>query len=632
MQRRTFLLGTTGAAALASFATSGCQPASPYAHITGGFTGINIERGHALRDALVSHASDQSTVAHTTSPDTTHRTRIVIAGGGIAGLAAARALRLAGIHDYALLELEDTAGGNSRGTTVRGITCPQGAHYLPTPGDAARDVQDWLEELGIRQRIAGRWQYDERYLCHSPQERLYLHQHWQYGLLPTEGVPASTTAQYHRFAKAVRAAQAQAPYTMPTLATWSGSGGADTGMPAAHLALDALPFAQWLGQQGLDDTYLLWYLNYCCRDDYGAGIAHVSAWAGVHYFASRHGFGAPEGDGEGVSGHNSSTSSAQKESEADAVLTWPEGNGWLSQKLAAPIIDNGALHSGMGVLRITETKHGVEVDALDYATGRAVRWQAERCIVALPIHIASRVVAQPPDWLTAAAQHITTAPWLVSNIHIKSPLLDQPSGAPMAWDNVLYTGADSTAAGSTANHASGNITTPTPSTTAHPATAPGGLGYVHAGHQLLDPIPAPTAPTVLTYYQALGDMPNSRAQLVSQPWSHWAHGVLAALSVPHPDIAHRTTHIDITRYGHAMAIPRPGTASFMSKIGLYRSSLNTYLLSNGERNRIPASPATQRLVFAHSDWAGYSVLEEAFTRGHAAGLWAAQWAAKRTAK
>lgn len=31
-------------------------------------------------------------------------------------------------------------------------------------------------------------------------------------------------------------------------------------------------------------------------------------------------------------------------------------------------------------------------------------------------------------------------------------------------------------------------------------------------------------------------------------------------------------------------------------------------------------PTTARLAFAHADWAGYSVFEEAFTRGHAAGL------------
>ena len=130
------------------------------------------------------------------APASTRKTRVLIAGGGVAGLAAARALRLAGIDDFALLELEDSAGGNARGGLVNGIACPLGAHYLPVPGDDAREVQDLLEELGLRRRVAGRWEYDERTLCHSPQERLFFHGEWQDGLLPVHGVGADTQAQY----------------------------------------------------------------------------------------------------------------------------------------------------------------------------------------------------------------------------------------------------------------------------------------------------------------------------------------------------------------------------------------------------------------------------------------------------
>ncbi len=105
----------------------------------------------------------------------------------LAGLAAARALRLGGVEDFTLLELEDQPGGNSRAGSLRGIACPLGAHYLPVPGDDAPEVQDLLEELGLRQRVAGRWQYggdDGRHLCHSPQERLFMDGQWQEGLLP----------------------------------------------------------------------------------------------------------------------------------------------------------------------------------------------------------------------------------------------------------------------------------------------------------------------------------------------------------------------------------------------------------------------------------------------------------------
>jgi NADPH-dependent 2,4-dienoyl-CoA reductase/sulfur reductase-like enzyme len=164
MQRRQFVGAGLGAAA----ALSGCQPApSATAHILGGFTDGQPERGHWLRDRLHSGKPWPQ-------PDKVFTTRVLIAGGGVAGLAAARALRLRGMEDFALLEMEDTAGGNSRGGQLGGLACPLGAHYLPLPGDDAPEVQDLLEELGLRQRVAGRWQYDDRYLCHSPQERLFF--------------------------------------------------------------------------------------------------------------------------------------------------------------------------------------------------------------------------------------------------------------------------------------------------------------------------------------------------------------------------------------------------------------------------------------------------------------------------
>ncbi len=525
-----------------------------------------MQRGHALRDMLKTGTLP--------APSMVRRAQVVIAGGGVAGLAAARSLRLAGVEDFALLELEDAAGGNSRGGHVAGIPCPLGAHYLPVPGDGAREVQDLLEELGLRQRVAGRWQYDERHLCHSPQERLFFDGEWQEGLLPVHGVGEATLAQYRRFAQAVEAASAAARFAMPTLKLW----GQKQPLAHAHQALDAMTFDVWLLQEGLDDAHLRWYLDYCCRDDYGAGPARVSAWAGIHYFASRHGFHAP---GEAV------------DEARESVLTWPEGNGWITRRLAEPLRLGGQLQTATSVLRITEGRHGVEVDAFNHTTGSVERWQAPRCIVALPVLVAARVVQSPPAFLAGAAQRLQWAPWLVANIHIDRPLTDRPGAAP-AWDNVLY--ADPTA---------------------------GGLGYVDAGHQRLDTRATLAGPTVLSYYQALGDVPGAREQLATQPWQHWADAALAALAVPHPDLRQRATQVQITRYGHAMAVPVPGLQEYLSQIGLQRLPGKRRQLSNGERSAWIPTPATARLAFAHSDWSGYSVFEEAFTRGHGAGLVAA---------
>ena len=139
-----------------------------------------------------------------------------------------------------------------------------------------------------------------------------------------------------------------------------------------------------------------------------------------------------------------------------------------------------------------------------------------------------------------------------------------------------------------------------------------------ASHQKLDPRPRPT---VLTYYQALGDVADARQQLATQGAEHWGRAALAALAGPHPDVLQRATRVQVTRYGHAMSIPVPGVQTFLSQIGLQAPPGKRKLLLNGERQRALPTPATARLAFAHSDWSGYSVFEEAFTRGHAAGLW-----------
>jgi monoamine oxidase len=233
------------------------------------------------------------------------------------------------------------------------------------------------------------------------------------------------------------------------------------------------------------------------------------------------------------------------------------------------------LHCARVVLRIANVKHGVEVDAINVATQTLERWQANRAIVALPIFVAARVVRDAPDFLRQAAAQTRYAPWLVANIHVRSALFDRPGPAP-SWDNVLY-------------------------------GAPG-LGYVDAMHQSLQPVPGAT---VLSYYRALGDLPEGRRLLLQKPWASWREDILAELSVAHPDLAAKTSRIEISRYGHAMAIPVPRNSSQMHP---YLSSNEHRKLQKSERPEI----THERLSFAHSDWAGYSVFEEAFTLGHCA--------------
>jgi predicted NAD/FAD-dependent oxidoreductase len=509
------LISRRGAMLAGASLLAGCARAP---EITGGFSGASPERGHLLRAARDWPA-----------PAISRRTDVIVAGAGIAGLAAARALRRRGIEDLVVLELEDAPGGNSRAGTVNGIPCPLGAHYLPVPGDEAREVQGLLEELGLRRRVHGRWEYDERHLCHAPQERLFFNGQWQDGVLPLNGVGASTRAAYVRFAGEVVMARKLGAFRIPLRDR------------RALLGLDAQTFASWLAQRDLHDANLRWYLDYCCRDDYGAAVDTVSAWAGLHYFAARHGFHPPGSDDAG---------------EREALLTWPEGNGFLARALATPLGDR--FRGGRVVLRIAELRHGVEVDTWDVREQRVERWQASQCILALPGFIAARVIEQAPAAVISLARQTRHAPWVVANLHLRQAPWPR-DGSPLAWDNVLHGGE--------------------------------GLGYVVATHQNLDPAPGPT---VLTWYCAPG--PDQRAAMLQRPWTEWRDRIVRELSVPHTDLPRHLTRIEVARYGHAMPVPVPGTLA-----------------------RLPAPPRTGRLRFAHGDWAGYSIFEEAFTLGHRAG-------------
>ena len=508
---------------------------------SGGWVGANHERGHRLRGAK------SGTLP---TPSVQHGAAVLVIGAGIAGLAAARALRQAGVDDVHLFDLEDNAGGNSRSHVMAGMACPLGAHYLPLPGERAAEVVALLEELGLRRSKGGRVTYDDRHLCHSPQERLFMAGHWHEGLLPpVDALPAveasAARAQYQRFSAAVAKASEGGAFCVPTArAAWS----------PALAALDAVTLSAWLDERRFDAPALRWYLDYCCRDDYGAGAAQVSAWAGLHYFASRHGFHAP----------------GAEDTERDGVLTWPEGNAWLSTRLAAPLGDR--LHTGMLALRVREGRHGVSVDVWNEREQRAERWTAPQVVLALPLFVAARLLEAAPPALAQAAATLRYAPWLVANVHIDEPLDDRP-GAPPSWDNVLYDAAR-----------------------ASPA-----LGYVDAMHQSTRPH---AGPTVLTVYWALGgdslqQLSAQRARLLGEPWSAWADAVVQNLAQTHPDLPAKAKRIDLMRYGHAMSIPAPGVRS--------SPALRSLAQAGG------------RLRFAHSDLSGYSVFEEAFFHGHRVG-------------
>jgi protoporphyrinogen oxidase len=540
MKRRHFV------ASSASALIAGCDWAALGKRnaMTGSYVGMNAMRGHTLRDgAYPQHIEEEV------------RTTVAIVGGGIAGLAVARQLRMAGITDFMLFELEDELGGNSRGMSIEGIACPMGAHYLPTPDERNHDLNELLQELKLLHMEGDKRVFDEQHLCHSPQERLLTMQQgkpqWQDGLLPLHSpvMPESEHNIYAKYADMVGVLVKNSVFSIPTAtAPWSNKA----------QALDQISLAQWLSEQGLSNDTLNWYLDYCCRDDYGAGIKEVSAWAGLHYFASRHGFSVPG-------------SKSIQENSNESVLTWGEGNGHLAQQLALP--HAAQTKTGNLITRVTPNKNGVTLHLWDVKDKCAELCHAQHVVMCTPLFISKRLLAEyAPEVLVSCAQSIHYSPWSVANVYVPSPLGEWP-GAPRSWDNVM--------------RLPGQV-------------SPFNLGYVDAMHQSTRPTPASAGPTVLTSYYAYGTDPAQRKALFERSWKEQSELVLKDLELAHPDIRQKAKHIDIVRYGHAMAVPTPGVRGSAALEALRR-------------------PQQSRVHYAHSDLSAYSVFEEAFYWGTTVG-------------
>ena len=222
--------------------------------IAGSFVNESDRAGHRLR----SRGPFRAPVEEVRIP-------LVIVGGGMAGLAAAWRLHKRGFRDFVLLEMEDRLGGVSRWGENEVSAYPWGAHYVPVPGPKATLIRELLEDLGV---LSG-GHFEERYLCHSPQERLFIHGRWQEGLEPVVGATARDRDQYRRFNERLEQFRATGQFTIPL----------ERG--ARPSPLDRISMADWLRLEGFNSPYLHWYVNYACRDDYGAlaedlSLIHIS--------------------------------------------------------------------------------------------------------------------------------------------------------------------------------------------------------------------------------------------------------------------------------------------------------------------------------------------------------------------
>ncbi|WP_413992170.1 FAD-dependent oxidoreductase [Labrys okinawensis] len=484
--RKQFL--ALGAAGLAGAGLLGIEkfasPASTSAPaVPGQLVGASSAIGHRLRSGGFP------------APEETRSAGLVIVGGGVAGLGAGYRLAKAGFDDFLLLDLEAAPGGNAASGRNTVSDYPWGAHYVPLLTQEARAVRSLFEDFGI---ITGYGAdstpvYDEYALCADPQERLYRYGRWQEGLVPAIGISPEEEAEYKRFFAAMAAyrqrigSDGKRAFAIPI----------DLSSQDADLmALDTITMTQWLEREGYRSPNLAWYINYGCRDDYGTEAQHVSAWAGIHYFAARNGRAADADD--------------------QGLVTWPEGNGYLAHRLAAALGDK--VRTRQLAFHVETGADGVAIDVWDATADKVYRLQAKAAILATPHFVTARLTGDP-----ALATGFSYAPWVVANITLSA--MPAGLGAELSWDNVIFDSAL--------------------------------LGYVVATHQATQMRPLAT---VLTYYWPISHLPpeDARREALARRLEDWQAIFLKELLAVHPELDGHVERCDVCVWGHAMIRPEPG--------------------------------------------------------------------------
>ncbi|GAB4046486.1 NAD(P)-binding protein [Spirosoma litoris] len=492
ISRREFLLQSgAGAAALMIGANllDSCTSTRSISHIKGSLVGANHQTGHKLR--AVSEL-------YTLPIAEQLKTDVLIIGGGVSGLSARRWLHQQGIRDVLLVEMDAHTGGNAAYGQNAVSAYPYGAHYLPVPDLRNIELLQFLRESEVITGFDANNLpvYNDYFLCHDPEERLFINGYWQEGLVPEIGVPDKDKQQIRQFFQLVERYKHA-----------KGADGLDAfAIPLDHSSndeqfrsLDAISFASYLDREGFTSPYLRWYLAYSCRDDYGSTLATTSAWAGIHYFASRKGWAANAGP--------------------TSVLTWPQGNGFLADQLRTQADSPVRQHLLGFDLQLNGSD--VLVHTYDVVANRTVIIRARKVIVATPQFITKHLL-RTADPTRAALTNFRYAPWMVANLTISG--LPQGRGLPLCWDNVLYNTAS--------------------------------VGYISANHQDL----RDSSQKVITFYKPLTEQEPDVARRMAYTTSYesWLQQILDELESAHPGVTPYVSQADIWVWGHGMIAPSPG--------------------------------------------------------------------------
>ena len=430
-------------------------------------------------------------------PTETSKHKFIIVGAGISGLSAARILKKNGIEDFLVLEMENHFGGNSSNGENKYSKFPLGAHYLPIPNKADEELKNFLKESNIylKDDENGEPIFDEYQVTYAPEERLFYKNEWQENLIPQYATPEKVKSEFQRFFQLMDDFRKKKDT--------AGKFWFDIPIKNASTMdevknLEKITFKSWLLEHQFHSDELFWYLDYCCKDDFGLGTDFVSAWAGIFYFSARKNDWSKK-----YNGH---------------VFTWAEGNARLAKHLAkfseGKIIKNHLTYD----CKVNENDE-VEVLVFDNVSKKSKKIIAEKVLFSTPQFVNQYLFPERKK----ATESLVYAPWLLATFQ-----MNENFGAEeeLNWDNVIY-GVE-------------------------------GLGYIYNQHQNTD---FNSSKKIITYYRSFSseNSKQARRNLYKMTDVEMKNLVFEELKLAHPHFEEMVEEVYFHKLGHGMITPVPNT-------------------------------------------------------------------------
>ncbi|MCC6741248.1 MAG: FAD-dependent oxidoreductase [Planctomycetia bacterium] len=336
-----------------NLAFAGDPPANPFA---GKWTGEEFEAGHALRDEkLPSLDGAQGMPA----------CDVLVVGGGISGLVAARSLMKAG-RSVRVLEQASVAGGNARSEEWGGIAYATGAAYFCAPEEGS-PLETLYKEIGVLERA----------------KKVPKGEVFHDGKLVDDIWAGTTDPKNADRAKAIREDWKKIFDDRYPAVPWTEESG---WTKEEFEAADRKSFADYLDEIKAP-PHIRTLCEYYCWSSFGGKASEISSYAGLNFITAEFG----------------------------DILALPGGNAAIAKALVASFdaklvtVDTGTL-----AVRVEEAGGGVTVMALTGGKPRA--YAAKAAILAVPRFVIPRIVPAFPKERAKLVKKVKYNAYLVANV------------------------------------------------------------------------------------------------------------------------------------------------------------------------------------------------------------------------